>query len=97
MHDLDILGKRLKELRQERELTLDMVVFDMEQRFEIEFTKGNLSRWENNINTPSLIYAAYLAKYYNVSLDYLIGLTDTRAPVNLLTKEKRKENGNGKS
>jgi transcriptional regulator with XRE-family HTH domain len=85
MEHLKDLGKRLRELRQQRELTMDMVVYDVANTYHIEFTKGNLSRWENGINYPSLIYAAYLAKYYNVSLDYLIGNTDVKAPVELLT------------
>lgn len=89
MDELKELSERLKQLRQDRELTLDMVVYDMGQQFHVEFTKGNLSRWENGVNSPSLIYAAYLAKYYGVSVDYLLGLTDTKAPVNLLVKGKK--------
>lgn len=89
MERLEKLGQRLKELRQQRELSMDMVVYDVANTYHIEFTKGNLSRWENGINYPSLIYAAYLAKYYNVSLDYLIGNTDVKAPVELLVKNKK--------
>lgn len=85
MERLKELGRRLKELRQQRDLTMDMVVYDVANTYHIEFSKGNLSKWENGINYPSLIYAAYLAKYYNVSLDYLIGNTDVKAPVDLLT------------
>lgn len=87
MDELSKLGERLKELRQQRELTMDMVVYDVSNTYQIEFTKGNLSRWENGVNYPSLVYAAYLAKYYNVSLDYLIGNTDVKAPVELLTRK----------
>jgi transcriptional regulator with XRE-family HTH domain len=91
MEELKEVGKRLKELRQQRELTMDMVVYDVAHTYNIEFTKGNLSRWENGINCPSLIYAAYLAKYFNVSLDYLIGNTDVKTPVELLVHKKGKE------
>lgn len=87
MDELSKLGERLKELRQQRDLTMDMVVYDVSKTYQIEFTKGNLSRWENGVNYPSLVYAAYLAKYYNVSLDYLIGNTDVKAPVELLTRK----------
>lgn len=90
MDDIENLGKRLKELREQRELTMDMVVYDVANTYHIEFTKGNLSRWENGINYPSLIYAAYLAKYFNVSVDYLIGNTDIKTPVELLTHKKNK-------
>lgn len=84
MNQLEGLGKRLKDLRAQRDLTMDMVVYDVAHTYNIEFSKGNLSKWENGINYPSLMYAAYLAKYYNVSLDYLIGNTDVKAPVELL-------------
>lgn len=88
MENLDDFGKRLRALREERDLSLDMVVYDIDQKYTIEITKGHLSRWENGKNLPSVRYAAYLAKYYNVSLDYLIGLTDVKTPTNLLARKK---------
>lgn len=91
--DLDVVGKRLKELRQERQYTMDMVVTDMNQKYNIDITRGHLSKWENNINTPSLRMAAYLCYYYGVSLDYLLGITDCRAPVNLLVKDHKQRKG----
>ena len=87
MDSIDGLGNKLKELRTERDLTLDMVVYDMKHKFNIEITKGHLSRWENGKNNPSSRLAKYLCLYYNVSLDYLLGLTKTKAPVRVLTKE----------
>ena len=92
MKNIDKLGQRLKELRLERGLTLDMVVYDLKQKYDVVITKGNLSRWENNVNTPSLRLAASLCLYYNISLDYLIGNTDIKAPVDLIMCTKRKEN-----
>lgn len=97
MADLDSLGKRLKELREQREMTMDMVVEDMNYKFNIEISKGHLSRWENGKNLPSLTLAAYLCKYYDISLDYLIGLTDVKTPSRLLAKKPKKEDKNGKS
>ena len=87
---MEDLGKRLKELRAERNLTLDMVVYDMNQKFNIEITKGNLSRWENGKVLPSLRMAAYLCKYYNISLDYLIGITTVKTPADLLARKSKK-------
>lgn len=88
----ETFSKRIKDLRVERDLTMDMVVYDLKQRYNIEISKSHLSRWENAKNEPSVSYASYLAKYYGVSLDYLIGLTDNKAPVNLLVKNKTKNN-----
>jgi transcriptional regulator with XRE-family HTH domain len=91
MDDLECFGKRLKELRTERELTLDMVVNALNTQYTIEINKGNLSKWENNVNSPSLRMASYLCQFYGVSLDYLLGLTDSRVPADLLAKSKRKK------
>ena len=97
IHDnLDKLGERLKSLRLERELTLDMVVYDLEQKYGVTVSKGNLSRWENGVNYPSLLNADYLCRYYGVSLDYLIGNTESRAPVDLLVMRARQGGKNEK-
>lgn len=77
---MDIFAQRIKELRKEKQLSLDMVVYDIGQKFNIEITKSHLSRWENGKNVPSVRFAGYLALYYGVSLDYLLGFTDSRVP-----------------
>ena len=83
------IGEKLKNLRTERELTLDMLVADMNQKFpELNINKSMLSRWENGINDPSLEYAKNIDNYFDVSLDYLIGLTDVRTPTRLLAKQR---------
>lgn len=87
--DLKVVGERLKQLRVERDLTMDMVVNDMNAQFDIEIRRGNLSKWERGINIPSLYMAKFLCKYYRISLDYLLGLTDNRAPVDLLVGSKK--------
>ena len=78
------IAKRLKELREERDLTMDLLVMDLNEKFDIEIHKSNLSRWEAGLVEPQLRYAVCLAQYFNVSLDYLIGLTDVRTPARLL-------------
>ena len=87
--DLRIVGERLKQLRTERDLTMDMVVNDMNSKYNLGIRRGNISKWENGVNIPTLYMARYLCMYYRVSLDYLLGLTDNRAPVELLVKSKK--------
>ena len=83
------IGEKLKELRKERELTLDMLVADLNQTYpNIKVNKSMISRWERGENDPSLEYARHLAMYFNVSLDYLIGLTDVKTPARLLVRNK---------
>lgn len=78
------IGSTLKMLREERELTMDMLVIDLNQRYNVEINKSQLSRWERNENDPSLAIAAKLAEYYGVSVDYLLGLTSARVPARVL-------------
>lgn len=61
---------RLKELRQENELTQ----FDVAKG--IDTSQRNISRWENEDNEPSSSFVIKLAQYFNVSTDYLLGLED---------------------
>ena len=83
-----IMGLRLKALREERDLTMDQVASDMNAKFNLNETdhplnRSMISRWENDKNDPSLENAKYLSQYFDVSLDYLIGLTDKRTPSRL--------------
>ena len=83
------LAERIKELRAERDLTMDMLVTDMKLQFpDIKLDKSMLSRWERGENDPTLENAKYLSIYFNVSLDYLIGLTDIRTPSRLLVMRR---------
>ena len=78
------IGETLKMLREEHELTMDMLVIDLNQRYNIEINKSQLSRWERNENDASLALAAKLADYYGVSVDFLLGLTPVRVPARIL-------------
>lgn len=85
------IGNRIKMLREERELTMDMLVEDINGRYVLErpLNKSMVSRWEQDKNNPSLDNARCLCDYFNVSLDYLIGVTDVRTPVRLMTYAKK--------
>ena len=80
---------RIKQLRQERDITMDLLAFDMSTKYEININKGLISKWESGKNDPSLRHAAYLADYFGVSLDYLIGLTDVKTPARLLAYARK--------
>lgn len=63
-------GERLKELRNEKNLTLD------ELKDYLNTTKATLSRYENNKREPKIDFANKVASFFNVSLDYVLGATD---------------------
>ena len=53
-----------------------------------------VSRWEKGDNDPSLENAKYLSEYFDVSIDYLIGLSDIRTPSRVLAYSKMKKEKN---
>ena len=65
---------RLKEIRQDR---------DLQQKDIAKILKTSqvqYSRYERGIRTIPSDKLALLAKYYDVSVDYLLGLTNERKP-----------------
>jgi len=65
-------GERLKELRME----LDM---DQDEFGEIfNKSKSSISSYENNKRVPSLELVKKFAEYFNVTTDYLLGISDVR-------------------
>lgn len=71
-------SQRLKELRQERDLTLDQVADGVNKLLGTKISKGQLSRFENGNGKPSIDNAIALSIFFNVSVDYFIGLSDDR-------------------
>lgn len=71
-------GKRLYDLRIENKKTLEETVVELNNRFDLSLSRGNLSRWERGENEPSLSMARRLCEYYGITLDYLVGLTENK-------------------
>ena len=63
-------SERLKLLRQEKNIG------QIELAAKIGVSKGVISLWENDLREPKLSNLILLAKFFNVSLDYLAGLSD---------------------
>lgn len=61
---------RLKELRAESGIG------QVELSRHIGVSKGIISLWENGLREPSMTNLISLAIYFEVSVDYLVGLTD---------------------
>lgn len=68
----NILGERLKQLREETELT--------QESFGKQFNlaKSTVSQYESGISRPDDALKVKIALHYKVSLDWLMGLTDIR-------------------
>ena len=66
-----VFCERLKTLRLSQNLTLEQLAS------ELNLVKQTIVNREKGIRTPSLEASIALAEYFNVSLDYLVGLSDS--------------------
>ena len=72
-------GNKLRQLREERDLTLDEVARLINERYERNISKSMLSKWENGKEEPRRFQdAAGLAQFYGVSTDWLMGISDDK-------------------
>ena len=60
--------ENLKNLRQEKN------VGQIELANALGVSKGIISLWENGLREPNMQSLITIAKYFNVSIDYLVGL-----------------------
>ena len=67
-----ILAERLALLRRERDMT------QKEVGQELGISLNSYQRYETNEREPTAPVLVQMAKFYNVSLDYLVGLKDER-------------------
>jgi transcriptional regulator with XRE-family HTH domain len=64
------IGKRIRSLRKQKGLLLiDLAV-------KLNVLKSSISQWENNKRVPDVTRIKEIAEFFNVSTDYIIGLTD---------------------
>lgn len=67
---------RIKELRESRHLT------QKEAAEALGYHTTTYARWEQEVHQIKLIDAINIAKFYNVSIDYIAELTDNPSPSN---------------
>lgn len=70
--DTDLLSQRLRELRGKRTI--------QEIAEKVGISRVALGYYESNQRTPDAKMIYKLAKYYGVSADYLIGMSDVKNP-----------------
>jgi len=69
-------AERLKQLRKEKDLTIEQLASNLGS------AKSTISRYENG-REPKADILQLLAEYFNVSVDYLLGKTDIKEPRSL--------------
>lgn len=71
-----MIGERIQYLRLEKEMT------QKELAKELKVSLKTIQFYEQNRNTPETYMIIALAKYFNVSSDYILGLVNTPIPLN---------------
>lgn len=66
-----MFGERLKALRRSRDLSQEYLARN------VGVTKQSVCNWENDNIMPSVEMMTKLARFFRVSIDYLLGLDDT--------------------
>lgn len=84
---MSVFSERIKALRAEKGRTMREVATEIGLMGE-EINYSTISRYEAGKTKPSVDDIRKLAYYYNVSADYLVGLTDDRTPAKVLSAYK---------
>lgn len=71
---MSILGKRLKEARENKRLT------QIEASKKLGISNGTLSGYERNYRDPDTSILEKMAELYEVQIDWLLGRTDKKEP-----------------
>lgn len=71
MYNLSLVGPRLKALRKTRKKT------QIALQIQLGIEQALLSKYENGERIPPVETMLILAEYYNVSIDFLLGRTDS--------------------
>jgi transcriptional regulator with XRE-family HTH domain len=70
---LKILAKRLKELREERDLTQETLAIELGLR-----GKSSIANYESGLRNPDYDTLIKIANYFGVTTDYLLGNSNKR-------------------
>lgn len=84
---MKVFGERLKDLRVKRNLTQD----EFGLIFEPPLAQSTCGTYERGVRQPSLENLVVIANYFNVTTDYLLGLTDEFTTINTFKEENPKE------
>lgn len=68
---ISILGERIRMLRKAHNLNQEELSAALNQRFGLRTDRVMISKWETGFQTPVMNTITCLAKYFNVSLDFL--------------------------
>lgn len=82
-------GKRLKKLRSDKEIT------QLQLSEILDTAKSNISKYEADTIEPNITMLCKLSKYFNVSIDYLLGIADEKLPYGTTNYSDKQVSTNG--
>jgi transcription regulator len=76
-------GDRLKELRKplncpEKHLSMEVLCEKFAKKYGLRVNKSMMSRWENGTAVPDNKHIVAYADYFDIDMNYLIGLTNVK-------------------
>lgn len=88
---MNVLGERLKQLRNEKGLNQTQLSEALNEQFGLKTDRVMISKWETGFQTPMINTISCIAKFFKVSIDYLNGNQsstdfDDRYPTPNITK-----------
>lgn len=82
MDIMEAFAIRLKTLRDEHKLSQD------ELGKAIGISRGSISFYEKQSRTPDIVVLGKLSRYFNVTVDYLLGYSDSRTHEGVITENE---------
>ena len=80
-------GERLRKLRTKRNMTQD----EFGLIFEPPLAQSTIGTYERGVRQPSLENLVVISKFFNVTTDYLLGITDEFTTIDTFKEENPKE------
>ncbi|MGJ7034521.1 helix-turn-helix domain-containing protein [Anoxybacillus eryuanensis] len=84
-------GKKLKWLRTSKKLTQEGLARALNLRYGTNFNKGMISKWENDKEEPRMDSIRYIADFFGISLDEILGLKSDSVPKDNLPELTEKD------
>jgi transcriptional regulator with XRE-family HTH domain len=80
-------GERLKKLRTKKHMTQD----ELGEIFESPKAQSTVGTWERGVRQPSMEDLVRIAQFFNVSIDYLLGISEEERRIEKFKEDNPKE------
>ncbi|MBR3613928.1 MAG: helix-turn-helix transcriptional regulator [Clostridia bacterium] len=84
---MKVFGERIKELRKEHNLSQE----EFGRIFTNKIAQSTIGTWEKGLREPPFRAIIEMAKYFNVSIDYLFGIEEEKSSVSIYKTENCKK------